>query len=194
MILVGLTGLIGSGKTFALNFFKSKKIKTFSADEEVKKILKLNYVKKKIFKKFPNVFINKKLNKEMLASQVFSRKKKLQILEKIIHPLVNKNKKNFLNKNKKNKIVILEIPIIFEKKSEKKYDFIILMNINKKIQKKRIMMRKNMTLELFNNILLNQIYNKKKKNADFIVNNSNSKEETKKKLNLVLQKILNNKK
>ncbi len=146
MILVGLTGLIGSGKTFALNFFKSKKIKTFSADEEVKKILKLNYVKKKIFKKFPNVFINKKLNKEMLASQVFSRKKKLQILEKIIHPLVNKNKKNFLNKNKKNKIVILEIPIIFEKKSEKKYDFIILMNINKKIKKKIIMMIKNMTL------------------------------------------------
>ena len=194
MILVGLTGLIGSGKTFALNFFKSKKIKTFSADEEVKKILKLNYVKKKIFKKFPNVFINKKLNKEMLASQVFSRKKKLQILEKIIHPLVNKNKKNFLNKNKKNKIVILEIPIIFEKKSEKKYDFIILMNINKKIQKKRIMMRKNMTLELFNNILLNQNSNKKKKNADFKVKNSNSKEETKKKLNLVLQKILNNKK
>ena len=190
MILVGLTGLIGSGKTFALNFFKSKKIKTFSADEEVKKILKLNYVKKKIFKKFPNVFINKKLNKEMLASQGFSRKKKLQILEKIIHPLVNKNKKNFLNKNKKNKIVILEIPIIFEKKSKKNYDYIILMNINKKIQFQRIKKRKNMTNELFKKILSNQISNKKKKFADFVINNNGSKVKTRQNLKKTLDKII----
>ena len=58
MILVGLTGQIGTGKTFALNFFKSKKIKTFSADEEVKKVLKLNYIQNKIYKRFPNVFKN----------------------------------------------------------------------------------------------------------------------------------------
>ncbi len=120
MIIVGLTGLIGSGKTFALNHFKSKKIKTFSADEEVKKILKLNYIKKKIYKKFPDVFINKKLNKNLLATRAFSQKKNLRILEKILHPAVNKNKKNFLEKNKNKKILILEVPIIFEKKKPEK--------------------------------------------------------------------------
>ena len=47
MILIGLTGIIGSGKTFALNFFKKKGYSIFSADEEVKKILKTSIVKKK---------------------------------------------------------------------------------------------------------------------------------------------------
>tara|TARA_B100000029_G_C17598768_1_gene965058 strand:+ start:1052 stop:1627 length:576 start_codon:yes stop_codon:yes gene_type:complete len=190
MIIVGLTGLIGSGKTFALNHFKSKKIKTFSADEEVKKILKLNYIKKKIYKKFPDVFINKKLNKNLLATRAFSQKKNLRILEKILHPAVNKNKKNFLEKNKNKKILILEVPIIFEKKSEKNYNFIILMNVNKKVQKKRVMIRKNMTIKLFKNILKNQISNKKKKIADFIVDNSGPKVKTRKILNKVLEEIL----
>ena len=190
MIIVGLTGLIGSGKTFALNHFKSKKIKTFSADEEVKKILKLNYIKKKIYKKFPDVFINKKLNKNLLAKRAFSQKKNLRILEKILHPAVNKNKKNFLEKNKNKKILILEVPIIFEKKSEKNYNFIILMNVNKKVQKKRVMTRKNMTLKLFKNILKNQISNKKKKIADFIIDNSGPKVKTRKILNKVLEEIL----
>ena len=190
MIIVGLTGLIGSGKTFALNHFKSKKIKTFSADEEVKKILKLNYIKKKIYKKFPDVFINKKLNKNLLATRAFSQKKNLRILEKILHPAVNKNKKNFLEKNKNKKILILEVPIIFEKKGEKNYNFIILMNVNKKVQKKRVMIRKNMTIKLFKNILKNQISNKKKKIADFIVDNSGPKVKTRKILNKVLEEIL----
>ena len=57
MILIGLTGTIGSGKTFALSFFKSKKIKIFSADEKVKKILETKIVKEKIYKLFPGAFI-----------------------------------------------------------------------------------------------------------------------------------------
>ena len=60
MILIGLTGTIGSGKTFALNFFKSNKISVFSADEEVKKILKIKKIKDKIYKIFPNAFLEKK--------------------------------------------------------------------------------------------------------------------------------------
>ena len=60
MILIGLTGTIGSGKTFALNFFKSKKITVFSADDEVKKILESKVVKDKIYKKFPKTFSKKK--------------------------------------------------------------------------------------------------------------------------------------
>ena len=72
MILIGLTGIIGSGKTLALNFFKSKKITVFSADEEVKKILEKKIVKDRIYKKFPSVFSKKKINKNKLALIVFS--------------------------------------------------------------------------------------------------------------------------
>ena len=95
MILIGLTGIIGSGKTLALNFFRSKKITVFSADEEVKKILEKKIEKDRIYKKFPSAFSRKKINKNKLALIVFSERKKLNYLEKIIHPLVKKKKKKF---------------------------------------------------------------------------------------------------
>jgi len=70
----------------------------------------------------------------------------------------------------------MEIPIIFEQKSKKYYDYIILMNVNKKIQQHRVMKRKKMTLKLLKKILSNQISNKKKKYADFVINNNGQKE------------------
>ena len=193
MILVGLTGIIGSGKTFALVFFKSRRTTIFSADEEVKKILEKKSIKEKIYKLFPESFSKKKLNKNILASIVFGDRKKLRKLEKIIHPLVKKKKKNFLNRNRNKKVIIMEIPIIFEQKNEKNYNYIILMNINRKIQRQRVMKRKNMTMQLFKKILFNQISYKKKKNVDFEVNNNGSKEKTRQILKKVLNKIISTK-
>ena len=189
MILVGLTWTIGSGKTFALSFFKSKKITVFSADDEVKKILENKIVKKKIYKKFPEVFFKEKINKKKLALIVFSDKKKQNCLEKIIKPLVKKKKKDFLKKKKKEKVIVMEIPIIFEKKSKKNYDCIILMDVNKKIQRQRVMKRKNMTPQLLKRILSNQTPDKKKK-ADYIINNNGPKSKTRKNLALTLNKII----
>ena len=84
----------------------------------------------------------------------------------------------------------MEIPIIFEQKNEKNYNYIILMNINRKIQRQRVMKRKNMTMQLFKKILFNQISYKKKKNVDFVVNNNGSKEKTRQILKKVLNKII----
>jgi len=190
MILIGLTGIIGSGKTFALNFFKSKNITVFSADDEVKKIFKSKIIKDKIYKKFPESFSKKKINKNKLASIVFSDRKKLRSLEKLIHPLVKKKKNFFLNKNKNKKIIIMEIPIIFEQKSKKNYNYIIVMNVSRKIQYKRVMKRKNMTPELLKKILSNQISDKKIKYADFVINNNGPKNKTKQALRKTLDKIM----
>ena len=190
MILIGLTGTIGSGKTLALNFFRSKKITVFSADEEVKKILEKKIVKDRIYKKFPSAFSRKEINKNKLALIVFSDKKKLNYLEKIIHPLVRQKKKKFLNKNKNKKIIVMEIPIIFEKKSKKNYDCVILMNTNKKVQQQRVMKRKNMTSQLLKKIMANQIANKKKKYADYIINNNGTRNKTKKILKEILNRII----
>jgi len=84
----------------------------------------------------------------------------------------------------------MEIPIIFEQKNKKHYDYIILMNVNKKIQQQRVMKRKNMTLKLLKKILSNQISNKKKKHANFVINNNGQKEETKQILKKTLDKII----
>ena len=86
----------------------------------------------------------------------------------------------------------MEIPIIFEKKSKKNYDYIILMTVNKKTQKQRVMKRKNMTPQLFEKILSNQIPDKKKK-ADFIIDNNGPKVKTNKILRKTINKIMSTK-
>ena len=84
----------------------------------------------------------------------------------------------------------MEIPIIFEQKNKKKYDYIIIMNVNRKIQRRRVMKRKNMTLELLKKILSNQISDKKIKYADFVINNNGPKNKTKRALKKTLDKIM----
>ena len=116
--------------------------------------------------------------------------RKLRKLEKIIHPLVKKKKKTFLNRNRNKKVIIMEIPIIFEQKSKKNYNYIIVMNVSRKIQYKRVMKRKNMTPELLKKILSNQISDKKIKYADFVINNNGPKNKTKQALRKTLDKIM----
>ena len=84
----------------------------------------------------------------------------------------------------------MEIPIIFEQKNKKNYDYIIIMNVNKKNQRKRVMKRKNMTPELLKKILSNQISDKKIKYADFVINNNGPKNKTKQALRKTLDKIM----
>ena len=84
----------------------------------------------------------------------------------------------------------MEIPIIFEKKSKKNYDCVILMNTNKKVQQQRVMKRKNMTSQLLKKIMANQIANKKKKYADYIINNNGTKNKTRKILKEILNRII----
>ena len=84
----------------------------------------------------------------------------------------------------------MEIPIIFEQKTKKNYDYIILMDVNKKTQFERIKKRKNMTKNLFKKILANQVSDKKKKFADFVINNNGSKLKTRRILRKTLDKIL----
>ena len=194
MIIVGLTGSIGSGKSFVGNFLKSKKIPIYHADKEANKILENdNLVKRKIIKLFPNAYINKKINRTKLALIVFKDKKKLKKLESIIHPKVEQSKKKFLSfhKKKKTKLVILEIPILFETKGHKNCNYTILVYVNKKEQFKRVLARKNMSKEKLKVILSNQMSNKKKKKmADFTINNNFTKKKTRGEIKKIMEKML----
>ena len=194
MIIVGLTGSIGSGKSFVGNFLKLKKIPIYHADKEANKILENdNLVKRKIIKLFPNAYINKKINRTKLALIVFKDKRKLKKLESIIHPKVEQSKKKFLSfhKKKKTKLVILEIPILFETKGHTNCNYTILVYVNKKEQFKRVLARKNMSKEKLKAILSNQMSNKKKKKmADFTINNNFTKEKARGEIKKIMEKIL----
>ena len=168
MVIIGITGSIGMGKTTVSKMLQIFKIPVFDSDKKVKKILEENKnVINKISKIWPDTVLanqrQKKINKEALSYKVFNDKEERKKLEKIIHPLVEKERGLFLKKVIGNRIVGLDVPLLYETGMDKKCDYIFLVNTTRRIQKKRVLMRPNMTERKFVLINKSQWSLKKKK-------------------------------
>ena len=165
MIVLGLTGSVGMGKTEISNYFKKMKVDVFDSDYQVKLLYKKNYIIKKIKKFFPSAFTNNKINKKLLADIVFKEKNKLKLLEALIHTSLKIKQRKWVRKKirEKSKIIVFDVPLLFEKDNIKKYDYIIVVSCNKEIQKYRVLKRKDWDTTRLNYTLRQQIDNKIKK-------------------------------
>ena len=178
MIIIGITGSIGMGKTTVSNMFRMLKIPVFDSDQKVKEILeKNNDIIEKISKIWPDTISlykeEKKINKVLLGNKIFKNVKERKKLEKIIHPLVTKERTSFLKKSAKSSIVGLDIPLLYETGMNKNCDYIFLVNTKKEIQKKRVLSRPNMTEKKFQLINKSQWpFKKKIKDNPFIISTS----------------------
>ena len=164
MIIIGITGSIGMGKTTIAKILKFCKIPIFDADKEVKKILENNLsIKNKIKRKWPKCIYlqnNKEIiDKKKLGKIIFSNKTEKEKLEKIIHPIVNKKRDNFIIEKKKEKfrLVGLDIPLLYETKTNQICDYILLASASEKTQKKRVLKRAEMTIDKFHKINKTQL-------------------------------------
>ena len=191
-IVVGLTGGIASGKTTTIFFLKRKGYAIHDSDAAVKKIYSNP---SKIFLKYLKLIglsdsiKEKKIKKEIIREVIFNNQIKKTKLEKFLHNEVKKSRNEFLKKHKKKKtkIVILDIPLLFETKLEGICDYTILLYLPKKNKIQRAMLRKGMTKKILLKIIKNQkkdIYKKKK--ADFIINTTKPKKQT---FNMILEII-----
>ena len=124
MIKIGITGSIASGKTTVAKMLSRRKYPIFNADKAVRQIYKNNIFKKKVYKKFK--LLNKKDIKNKIKKIISKNKKSLKDLERIIHPLVRKEVRNFTKKNKNKKFIVFEIPLLIESKLMKNYDKVFL--------------------------------------------------------------------
>ena len=168
MLIIGITGSIGMGKTTVSKMLEILKIPVFDSDKKVKEILEKNRkVIKEILKTWPDTILKNqkkaKIDKVALSNKIFKNNRDRRKLENIIHPIVNKEKHQFLKNFKKHKVVGLDIPLLYETGSDKKCDYIFLVNTTKKNQKKRVLMRPNMTEEKFELINNSKWSFKKKK-------------------------------
>ena len=151
MIIIGLTGSIGMGKSTIASMLKLFNIPVHDADYEVKKIIENNIlVKKEIKKEWPDViYIDKGkefINKNKLSDYIFKNIRCKIKLEKIIHPLIHKNREKFLQKHSSNKfMIVMDVPLLYETGVNKICDYIFLALTSEKKQKKRVMQRANMT-------------------------------------------------
>ena len=185
---IALVGDIGSGKTFCSKLFRYP---VFNADLVVSNLYqKDKFLFGKIKKKFPNEIRNFPLKKEELLKIIFQKKKNLNILGKIIHPIVRKKMKNFLKKNKNKKFVILDIPLLIENKIFHKNDVLVFVDSKKIDIDKKIKKRQNFNIKILNMFKKIQLSpNYKKQKAHFIIKNTFTKNPVKKEIKKILKEI-----
>ena len=185
---IALVGDIGSGKTFYSNLFRYP---VFNADIVVSNLYqKDKFLFRKIKKKFPNKIKNFPLKKEELLEIIFQKQKNLNILGKVIHPIVRKKMKNFLKKNRKKKFVVLDVPLFLEKRLNKKKDIIVFVEADKKKISQKLNKRTNINLKLINILRKNQLpLRLKKKKSTYIIKNNFVRNTAKKNVKMILKKI-----
>ena len=178
MILVGLTGGIGSGKSTVINYFKELGTTCYQADDEAKKLMNSD---KGLIKKIKNsfgdsIYINSKLDRKKLSAIVFTDKKKLELLNSIVHPYVTRHFENYC-KGLEDIYIIKEVAIIFEIGTQNKFDKIILVKAPKEDRVKRIINRDKCNRQDATNRINNQIEDDDKiDQCDFIIDNINLEE------------------
>jgi len=177
MIIVGLTGGIGSGKTTVANLFKELDIPVYIADVEAKQLMnRSKVIKRKLLALFgEDAYQNNTLNRAYLANKIFNNKSNLEKMNAIVHPKVGAHFKRWLNKQNA-PYVIKEVAIIFEHHQESQYDFIITVVADKEERMKRILQRDDTNKNKIEAIMANQLSDSEKaKKSDYvIVNNDRS--------------------
>ena len=175
MIIIGITGSIGMGKTTVSNMLRFLKIPVFDSDQQVSKILEKNYdIIEKVSNIWPSTVLlykkQKKINRILLGNIIFKSEEERKKLEKLIHPLVKKERKNFLENSQSFSLVGLDIPLLYETGMDTTCDYIFLVNTSKKIQKRRVLKRPNMTERKFELVNKSQWTSEKKiKEKPFVI-------------------------
>ena len=189
MIKIGILGDIGSGKTFTANQFGYP---VFNADIEVSKIYKNNKrCFQKLKKNFPNHIFSFPVNKKEISKLILLNKKNLKKINKIVHPIVRDRMNKFINKNKKKKIVVLDIPLLLENKIKKKDFILVFVDAKKKEIVKNLKKRKNYNIKIINILKKFQLPLKiKKKKSDYIIKNDFREKSVKKNVRILKNKIL----
>ena len=174
MIKIGLTGVVGSGKTTAVNYFKSLGVPVFIADDSAKKLMTNDTdLKSNIIDLLgENAYLGLELNKEFISDRIFNNKDLLISLNNLVHPKVNKAYNNWL-KEQNFAYSIYEAALIFENKSESHFDKIICIKTPLDIIHYRLKSRPNYSKNKINLILKNQINQDVKcSKSDFCIDNT----------------------
>ena len=189
MFKIGILGDIGSGKSFVAKQFSYP---VFNADREVEKIYKTEkscYLKLK--KKLPKYINSYPIKKKELSRAILKNNNNLRKIVNIVHPLVRKRMNNFLKKNYKSKMVVLDIPLLIENKMYDKNFVLIFVEAKKSHINKKLKERSNYNKVLINNFRKLQTSIKiKKKLSHYVIKNNFKRSSIKKNVKYMKKQIL----
>ena len=193
MAVFGLTGSLASGKTEVLGLLKRKKAIIFNADACVHKYYKdkNGSVYKAVAKKFPQCLSKGNICRKKLGKIVFFDRRKLGVLEKIVHPKVAGDLLAWVGQAKRKKgVYIAEVALLFEKRLQKHFDATILVKVKRDILIKRIIKKyKFSKSEARRRLSLYKPVREKIKGADYIIENDKDFINLKKEVDLLWKKI-----
>jgi len=173
MKVIGLTGSIGMGKTTAAHLFRRRGVPVYDADRAVHGLsAKGGRAVPAIARAFPGVVIDGAVDRKKLGALVFQDAKALKKLESILHPLVAEQRQQFLRRMRarREKVVVLDIPLLFETGTERLADVIVVVSAPAFLQTARVMRRPGMSAEKLAGILSHQMADgDKRRRADLVV-------------------------
>ncbi|KPF99663.1 dephospho-CoA kinase [Rhodopseudomonas sp. AAP120] len=174
MLVLGLTGSIGMGKSTTAKLFQEAGLPVYDADATVHKIYEGEAVPA-IEAAFPGVVVNGKVDRALLSAKVVHDAAAMKRLEQIVHPMLRSHHQTFLDDAESSgaAVAVVDVPLLFETGGEKRVDAVVVVTTSPTVQRERILARDNMTPEKLDAILARQMPDaEKRKRADFVVDTS----------------------
>lgn len=180
MLVLGLTGSIGMGKSTVAAMFAEEGVPVFDADAEVHKLQgPAGRLVAAIEAAFPGTTRDSGVDRPLLGKAVFGNPDALKRLEAIVHPAVAHERAQFLESNRDRPLVVLDIPLLFEAGGWRQVDRVAVVSAPAGVQRERVLARPGMTVERFESILAKQMPDSEKRaSADFVIPTGGSLEET----------------
>jgi len=191
MLIVGLTGSLGMGKTTAAAHLRARGLPVFDADAEVHRLYATTAAPL-IEAAFPGVTRDGRVDRERLAGALMAEPKRFAELEAIVHPLVRASERAFLNEEaaRGSAIAVLEIPLLFETGADAKVDATIVVSAPADVQRRRLLLREGFDEAKIKSLLARQMPDAEKRaRADFVVDTSQSIEANGAKLDAIIEEL-----
>jgi dephospho-CoA kinase len=191
MIVLGLTGSVGMGKSATAKMFADEGVPVFDADAAVHTLYE-GEAAPLIEAAFPGTVSAGRVDRERLSRAVVGNNEAFAKLEAIIHPLVRKARKDFLiaAKAKGAQVAVLDIPLLFETGGERKVDKTVVVSAPHPVQKERVLARPDMTEGKFSAIVAKQMPDsEKRKRADFVIDTSRGFEAAREDVRAILRTL-----
>ena len=174
MIILGLTGSIGMGKSTTAKLFAEAGVPVYDADATVHRLYEGEAVPF-IEEAFPGTTVDGKVDRARLSARVVHDPAAIKRLEQVVHPMLGASRQKFLEEAEQSgaPVAVVDVPLLYETGGEKRVDAVVVVTTSPEIQRERILARDNMTGEKLDAILTRQLPDaEKRKRADFVVDTS----------------------
>lgn len=192
MLLLGLTGSIGMGKSTTAKLFEEAGVPVYDADATVHKVYE-GEATPAVEAAFPGSTVNGKVDRQKLSALVVNNAEAMKRLETIVHPMLRSHQLKFLSDAEKSgvPVAVLDVPLLFETGGETRVDAVVVVTTTPEIQRDRILARENMTPDKLDAILARQLPDtEKRKRADFVVDTSHGLEPVRQRIGEILREVV----